>query len=154
PVDNAAYLELVAATPQVLGWYQQLGPQARAEMSKHVARSARGMGEFVSRADGSGVLQLESLDDLRGYCYVVAGIVGEMLTELFLLGRPELDAAAGELRSRAVRFGEALQLVNILKDAGSDAVEGRVYLPGKVPLAEVFALARADLKVAGEYTEL
>jgi farnesyl-diphosphate farnesyltransferase len=154
PVDNAAYLELIAATPRVLAWYQQLGPAARAEMSKHLARSARGMGEFVSRADGSGVLRLESVDDLRDYCYVVAGIVGEMLTELFLLGRPELGAAAGELRSRAVRFGEALQLVNILKDAGGDAIEGRVYLPRKVPLAEVFALARADLKAAGEYTEL
>ena len=32
-----------------------------------------------------------------------------------------------------VAFGEGLQLVNILKDAGDDARDGRVYLPPHVP---------------------
>ena len=61
---------------------------------------------------------------------------------------------AAELRARAVRFGEGLQLVNILKDAQHDAAEGRMYLPRQLPLPEVFALARADLAVALEYTEI
>ena len=82
------------------------------------------------------------------YCYAVAGIVGEMLTELFLLGRPPLVRVAGELRSRAAAFGEGLQLVNILKDARPDAAEGRTFLPRQAPLAEVFALARKDLAAA------
>ena len=41
--------------------------------------------------------------------------------------------------------------MNILKDAASDAAEGRAYLPAAVPPREVFALARRDLVVAGEY---
>jgi farnesyl-diphosphate farnesyltransferase len=104
----------------------------------------------VARTDG-GRLSLSGLDDLKAYCYVVAGLVGELLTELFLLGRPGLSAESDTLLSRAAAFGEALQLVNILKDASSDAAEGRTYLPAGVPLGEVFALARRDLLAAGEY---
>ena len=97
-------------------------------------------------------LQLDDVADLQAYCYAVAGIVGEMLTELFLLqDRDELRPAAPALRQDAASFGEALQLVNILKDAASDAVEGRCYLPDAVEVGEVFALARRDLEVAGRY---
>ena len=92
--------------------------------------------------------------ELRDYCYVVAGIVGEMLTELFVLDRPDLEAVAPDLRRDAPKFGEALQLVNILKDAASDSSQGRRYLPEGVERAEVFALARQDLATAGRYTSM
>jgi farnesyl-diphosphate farnesyltransferase len=82
---------------------------------------------------------------------VVAGIVGEMLTELFVLGRSSLDSVAPYLKQRAARFGEALQLVNILKDRADDAREGRSYLPQGVDPAEVFDLARRDLAASAEY---
>jgi farnesyl-diphosphate farnesyltransferase len=62
-----------------------------------------------------------------------------------------LAPSAAFLRERAATFGEALQLVNILKDSSADAAEGRSYLPASVPRAEVFALARHDLGVAGDY---
>jgi farnesyl-diphosphate farnesyltransferase len=97
---------------------------------------------------------LDTLQDLRDYCLAVAGIVGQMLTELYLLQCPELGSVASELRARAVRFGEGLQLVNILKDAQPDAAEGRVYLPRQLTRAEVIALADNDLEAAVEYTEL
>jgi farnesyl-diphosphate farnesyltransferase len=89
--------------------------------------------------------------ELQDYCYIVAGIVGEMLTELFLLDRPALAPIQAYLRERAATFGEALQLVNILKDSAVDAEEGRRYLPAEVPRSEVFALARRDLGIAGDY---
>jgi len=154
PLRHEGYLELVAAAPRVIEWYRQLGTSARAELRRHLAHSAQKMAEFIRRTDGGGVLQLETMEDLTAYCFAVAGIVGEMLTELFLLGSAPLRSAAGELRARSVRFGEALQLVNILKDAHSDAGEGRRYLPSRVSLAEVFMRARADLLVAVEYVEL
>ena len=108
------------------------------------------MASIVARTrDGS--LILDSIPELKDYCYIVAGIVGEMLSELFLLNRPALSGIAAFLRERAAIFGEALQLVNILKDSAVDAQEGRRYLPADVPKAEVFTLARGDLRVAGEY---
>ena len=109
------------------------------------------MAGFVARTDEAGELGLADLQDLRDYCYVVAGIVGEMLTELFLLDREGLMPVAEELRVRSAQFGEALQLVNILKDSSFDATEGRAYLPSGVGRDEVFALARSDLRAAGEY---
>jgi farnesyl-diphosphate farnesyltransferase len=112
------------------------------------------MAGFVRRCDSEGELKLLTLDDLRDYCYSVAGIVGEMLTELYLIDRPELDPIAGELRDEAAEFGEGLQLVNILKDAGRDAEEGRTYLPKYASLDEVFALAQSDLAAATRYVDL
>jgi farnesyl-diphosphate farnesyltransferase len=153
PIDHAGYLELLEATPRVLGWFRALRPAAAAELRRHVARSARGMSDVVDRTDEKGVLRLETLQDLRDYCYIVAGIVGEMLTELFILQSGTLAAVAPQLRERARSFGEALQLVNILKDASADQAEGRVYLPRRATLAEVFVLAREDLAAATAYIE-
>ncbi|HEX4510139.1 MAG TPA: squalene/phytoene synthase family protein [Burkholderiaceae bacterium] len=153
PVDHDGYRELLAETPRVLGWYRHLSAPARAQMRTHVERSAQGLSRFVDRADAAGVLKLDTMADLHDYCYVVAGIVGEMLTELFVLGDAHLNGVADQLRARAVAFGEGLQLVNILKDANADAVDGRTYLPRQAPLGEVFLLARADLRQAAEYIE-
>ncbi len=152
PLDNAAYRELLSEIPLVLRSFSDLQRGARAAIRSHLARSAEGMSRFVARSGPRG-LELQTVQDLQDYCYAVAGIVGEMLTELFLLGRPTLAKVGDDLRSRAAPFGEGLQLVNILKDAGPDAVEGRVYLPRGVNTREVFALASRDLAAAAAYTE-
>jgi farnesyl-diphosphate farnesyltransferase len=152
PVDNAAYCELLGEIPLVLRTFSDLQRGARASIRAHLARSAEGMSRFVARSGPHG-LELETVQDLQAYCYAVAGIVGEMLTELFLLGRPALASVGDALRSRAAQFGEGLQLVNILKDAGPDAAEGRVYLPRAVNTREIFALASRDLAAAAAYTE-
>jgi farnesyl-diphosphate farnesyltransferase len=147
---HAGYRELMAEVPFVLDEFFALSPGAIEPIRTHVIRSAQGMASIVARTRG-GELTLHSIPELKDYCYIVAGIVGEMLSELFLLDRPGLVAIAAFLRERAATFGEALQLVNILKDSAVDAEEGRRYLPAEVPTSEVFALARRDLGVAGEY---
>ncbi len=148
---NPGYRELIAGVPFVLDAFFTLDPEAVASVRQHVITSAEGMAEFVARSR-DGVLVLDDLEDLRAYCHCVAGIVGQMLTELFLFKRESLALIAPYLRERAAAFGEALQLVNILKDVALDENEGRSFLPRNVPRSEVFALARADLAVAGEYT--
>jgi farnesyl-diphosphate farnesyltransferase len=147
---HAGYRELLSEVPFVLDGFFALSPKAIESIRAHVVRSADGMASIVSRTR-HGRLTLHSIQDLKDYCYIVAGIVGEMLSELFLLDRPELSGVAAYLRERAATFGEALQLVNILKDSAVDAAEGRNFLPAEVPQAEVFALARTDLNVAGDY---
>jgi farnesyl-diphosphate farnesyltransferase len=154
PVSHAGYLELLAKMPAVLKRFAALQAPARASIRRHVASSAEGMARFVLRVDADGRLTLDTIEELRDYCYTVAGIVGAMLTELYLLGRLQLVRVARELQSRAVPFGEGLQLVNILKDVKADAAVGRVFLPPNVPLARVFELAKADLAAAVEYCDL
>lgn len=153
PSDHAGYRELLTRMPLVLRDLAGLSAPARATIVRQVGRSVDSMQAFVRRADARGHLTLTSIEELRDYCYGVAGIVGEMLTELYLLERVELMAPAEALRNRAAAFGEGLQLVNVLKDAPRDAEEGRVYLPPGA-LGVVLELARTDLDAAGEYVSL
>ena len=63
-----------------------------------------------------------SWEELRGYCQLVAGVVGRMCVRIF--GFESDDAL-----ERANSLGAALQLINILRDVREDASMGRVYLP-------------------------
>jgi phytoene synthase len=63
-----------------------------------------------------------SWEELRGYCQLVAGVVGRMCVRIF--GFENDDAL-----ERADSLGAALQLINILRDVREDASMGRVYLP-------------------------
>ncbi|MBI3349000.1 MAG: presqualene diphosphate synthase HpnD [Burkholderiales bacterium] len=59
---------------------------------------------------------------LARYCYLVAGIVGEVASGIFGRSQPQTVAYAHKL-------GEAMQLTNIIRDVGDDARRGRIYLP-------------------------
>jgi farnesyl-diphosphate farnesyltransferase len=152
PTDDEGCLELLARAEEVRASLDAFPADVRRAIADHVGRTARGMRAFVARQSEGGALVLRDVEDLRAYCYVVAGIVGEMLTDLFVLARPDLPRA--ELASRARAFGEGLQLVNILKDARDDAKEGRSYLPPGASREEITRLARADLEAAAEYVAL
>jgi farnesyl-diphosphate farnesyltransferase len=151
PCEQLGYRDLLAGLPEVLDSFFALRPDAVTLIREHVLRTSQGMAGFVARITDDGELRLRDIPDLQAYCYVVAGIVGELLTELFLLGRPRLAPVAARLRERSRAFGEGLQLVNILKDSASDATQGRRYLPDGVDRSEVLALARGDLQAAREY---
>lgn len=150
PTDHAGYLDLLRGTEAVFAAAAALPAPHRARVLYHAARTTEGMRGFVDASTARGDLHLADLDALKQYCYIVAGIVGELLTDLFLLDAP-LAAAAETLQTHARAFGEGLQLVNILKDADDDARDGRVYLPPSVPRASILTLARRDLTEAQTY---
>lgn len=154
PTEHQGYLELLEHTPLVVADLVNMPAGVGEVMARHTRRTASGMADFVRRSAEVGEIELEDLDDLKHYCYTVAGIVGELLTDLFLLELPQLEASAPALRERASAFGEGLQLVNILKDSAEDRREGRVFLPAAVARSEVFGLARTDLERAAEYCRL
>jgi phytoene synthase len=60
---------------------------------------------------------------LQRYCHLVAGVVGEVAAQIF--GQTQLQTTA-----YAHTLGQALQLTNIIRDVGEDALRGRIYLPG------------------------
>jgi len=151
PASHAGYMRLIADAPRVIDAFAKMPAEAMDVVREHVTRSAKGMASFVAMTH-DGRLQLHDMQQLRAYCYAVAGIVGEMLTELFLLDAPQLRSIGSFLRARAATFGEGLQLVNILKDSRSDFSEGRTYIPPNVDRNQVIALAGADLDGATEYT--
>ncbi len=59
---------------------------------------------------------------LRRYCHLVAGVVGEVAARVFGQTDPRTTDYAHKL-------GLALQLTNIIRDVGEDALRGRIYLP-------------------------
>ena len=82
--------------------------------------------------DASGLTALQTLDDLDGYTYLVAGCVGAFWTDLHLAHRPRLAAwEPAAMRATGVRFGKALQMTNVLRDVPSDLAQGRCYLPAR-----------------------
>ena len=60
--------------------------------------------------------------NLSTYCHLVAGIVGEVSAHIFGQTQAQTTAYAHTL-------GRALQLTNIIRDVGEDAMRGRIYLP-------------------------
>lgn len=59
---------------------------------------------------------------LQRYCHLVAGVVGEVASNIFGRCDPATTAYAHKL-------GLAMQLTNIIRDVGDDARRGRIYLP-------------------------
>ena len=67
-------------------------------------------------------LRYATFEALYGYCYHVAGEVGLLCMEIF-------GYRSERMKEYAVKLGLAFQLTNILRDVGTDAEWGRIYLP-------------------------
>src|SRR5207248_3219494 len=73
---------------------------------------------------------LSTAADLEEYTYLVAGCVGEFWTRLcFRHVRQFSSRTEDEMLALGKRYGMALQLINVLRDAGSDLRAGRCYFP-------------------------
>jgi phytoene/squalene synthetase len=100
---------------------------ARHVMFGAIDRMASGMAAYTRRPSP---LHLVDLEDVCRYCCLVAGLVGEMLTRLWAIGR---DDPAPEMLL-AYHFGLFLQKVNILKDRETDEHVGRFFVPDRTAL--------------------
>lgn len=83
-----------------------------------------------AQAGAARIIALQTEAELDDYTYRVAGCVGEFWTAMcraHLFPRAPLDDAW--LLRHGVRFGQGLQLVNILRDLPADLRRGRCYLP-------------------------
>jgi farnesyl-diphosphate farnesyltransferase len=69
-------------------------------------------------------------EELNEYTYLVAGSVGEFWTRICCKHIPDYSSRTlDELLPVARRYGQALQMVNILRDRRRDALIGRIYIP-------------------------
>ena len=80
----------------------------------------------------------QTFDELRDYCYHVAGVVGLCCIHVWGFRN---EGAIG----RAVDCGLAFQLTNILRDLGEDADHGRIYLPAED--LDRFGYSPTDIKL-------
>lgn len=122
---------LISKLEQVLYITDSLPKDTQSSLKKCAIIMNKGMQEFEKIINIRG---LKNLTELEKYCYIVAGVVGEMLTELFYkyLKLKNFNLSLeyhNKLMILAKSFGQALQLTNILKDRWSDYARKICYLP-------------------------
>ncbi|MBA2352994.1 MAG: squalene/phytoene synthase family protein [Burkholderiales bacterium] len=167
----AAERELVANSARVLRITHALTPAQQSALLRCVTVMANGMALFQANKTPQGLADLAQLDS---YCYFVAGVVGEMLTELYCDYSDEIRARREVMLRLAVSFGQGLQMTNILKDIWEDRSRGACWLPQDIfrrhgfelsdlnpgqhdakfgdGLGELIAIAHAHLENALTYT--
>jgi len=129
--------DLVSNMERVLGVMSRLNEPQRAAIRRCVQLMCSGMPRFQFSASLKGLAHSTDLDD---YCYYVAGVVGEMLTDLFCDYSPEIARRRAELSAIAASFAQGLQMTNILKDVWEDRSRGACWLP-----QDVFTRHEVDL---------
>jgi len=124
---------LLERLPECVAAYRALPPADGARVARLLDIIIEGQAEDLRRFPGEDATALEALDtraDLERYTYLVAGCAGEFWTDMHVAHRPRLagwDPAA--MRTLGMRFGQGLQLTNILRDVPRDLRQGRCYLP-------------------------
>ena len=97
---------------------------------------------------GDVITPLRNYDELDDYAYRVAGSVGEFWTSMSLEHQFKVNRETEKkLFEKGVRFGKALQLINILRDIPEDLRLGRCYIP--LDQLESHGLVPEDLKEPG-----
>lgn len=124
---------LIENGDRVIRCYLGLPDVYRGIVDSHIARTAAGMARFQQRklASKAKVFQLRDVADLEEYCYQVAGVVGEMLTQIFCQ-REAISGLKSELGKYQRQFGLALQVTNIVKDYQKDIKRGWFYIPASI----------------------
>jgi farnesyl-diphosphate farnesyltransferase len=125
----AAERDLVSNMERVIAVMGRLNAPQRAAIQRCVELMCFGMPRFQFSASIKGLARSTDLDD---YCYYVAGVVGEMLTELFCDYSPDIARRRAALAAISASFAQGLQMTNILKDVWEDRSRGACWLPQEV----------------------
>jgi len=139
--------DLVRNTDAIIRTTLTFTEKQRAAIFRCATIMAQGMLGFQESKSPQG---LKDLSTFNRYCYHVAGVVGEMLTELFCEYSPEISRDRERLLALAVSFGQGLQMTNIIKDLWEDTAHGACWMP-----QNVFQKVGYDLKdlASGQFTE-
>jgi farnesyl-diphosphate farnesyltransferase len=146
--DNLDEIDLIQNIPRVLRVLDSCDMQQRHAVARCIQIMSDGMSYFHTRQNPQG---LENLAEFEKYCYVVAGVVGEMLTSVFALHSPTFAKAISQNEYLAISFGQALQMTNILKDSPEDRERGVSWKPIGVSDTDLLVIAHQKLEDALHY---
>jgi farnesyl-diphosphate farnesyltransferase len=129
--ENTSERQLLEALPDCLFWLNQMEHANRNDIRIVLEQITRGQMLDLERfGNPKEVRALGTTADLDEYTYLVAGCVGEFWTRLcFRHVRNFVSRTEDEMLALGRRYGMALQLINVLRDAGSDLRAGRCYFP-------------------------
>lgn len=113
----------------------------------HITRGQQLDVERFGAATAAQPVALASAAELDEYTWLVAGCVGEFWTRICQRHLPSFSTLpADRMLALGRSHGQALQLVNILRDERGDLAQGRRYLPPGIPREHWVARAREGLR--------
>jgi farnesyl-diphosphate farnesyltransferase len=129
--ENMSERQLLESLPDCLGWLNQIEQADRNDIRGVLEKITHGQMLDLQRFDNPQEIRaLGTAADLDEYTYLVAGCVGEFWTRLcFRHVQNFARLSEDEMLALGKRYGMALQLINVLRDAGSDLRAGRCYFP-------------------------
>ena len=136
-VAHAGERELLERLAECFGQLGKLTADAQEKTRTVLGHILDGMTLDLRRfPDAAQLRSLRSDAELEDYTWLVAGAVGEFWTAICAAGLPGVfTRKEAEMTALGGRFGQGLQLINILRDQAGDAVIGRCYLPAQSLLA-------------------
>jgi phytoene/squalene synthetase len=142
---------LLEDSARIFGDLADLPVGVREKISRPVMNMFRGMRFFTREQppDLAHAIRLRSLAEVNQYCFFVAGLVGDLLTELVAERWPAMKVSPRTVVD-AHHFGLFLQKVNLLKDQAADEKEGRFFVPSR---PELVASLRRDAEGALRYLQ-
>ena len=139
--NDEAERALIEALPDAIAWLDSLDESDRREVRDVLKKINKGQtldlerfgaSASTSTSTSTSIGALPTSADLDEYTYLVAGCVGEFWTRIcFTHVRNFSDRPESEMLTLGVQYGKGLQLINILRDIGSDLRQGRGYLPAE-----------------------
>src|SRR5213596_3811745 len=129
--ENASERQLLESLPNRLACLDRMEHADRNDIRLVLEKITRGQMLDLQRFDNPQEIRaLGTAADLEEYTYLVAGCVGEFWTRLcYRHVRQFSSRTEDEMLALGKRYGMALQLINVLRDAGSDLRAGRCYFP-------------------------
>lgn len=146
--SNLSELDLIEHIPAVLRILHTCTTQDQEAVTKCVSIMSLGMSRFHTRQSTAGLSDLKEFEE---YCYVVAGVVGELLTNLFSNHSAHFAQSMQGNESLSIGFGQALQMTNILKDSSEDRARGVSWRPSKMSQSDLLIIAYNKLLEARNY---
>jgi farnesyl-diphosphate farnesyltransferase len=120
---------LLDSAEAILRALKNLSPGDQRDVRELLAVITRGQRQDLTRWS-EGLAALANAQELRDYTYFVAGSVGEFWTRVCFRKVQSFTARLeADMLELGTNYGRGLQLVNILRDAGSDLRAGRCYFP-------------------------
>jgi farnesyl-diphosphate farnesyltransferase len=145
---NQDEIDLIAHTPTVLRILHTCAESDQVAVARCVTIMSEGMSHFHGRQSANG---LADLNEFENYCYVVAGVVGELLTTIFGSYCPAFAKNIAGHEDLAIAFGQALQMTNILKDSAADRARGVSWKPHNITERELLQVAYRKLVQSLDY---
>jgi farnesyl-diphosphate farnesyltransferase len=129
--SNRAERGLIKSLPECLQHFEALDSDDREDIRAVLGKITQGQMLDLKRFSEAETPQaLATAADLHHYTYLVAGCVGEFWTQLCLRHVNDFsEFSAAEMFELGKKYGMGLQLINILRDAGTDLKANRCYFP-------------------------